>query len=124
MTGVLRASSSAFRGSVSCDRPDLGWLRYCVTPGDGRQPLSYRGVTASVSFSSLRPTDPDYLRLDVNTPGVLHAAEHANTPGAHHEFADRARELDLRTEEFLPLALAPFHVDHAVADLVRIRRLP
>lgn len=124
VTGVLRASSSAFRGSVMCDRPDLGWLRYCVAPGEGRRPLSYRGVTASVSFSSHRPTDPDYLRLDVNNPGVLRAAEHAGTPGAHHEFADRAAELDLRTEEFLPLALAPFHVDHTVADLVRIRRLP
>lgn len=124
VTGTLRASSSAFRGSVVCDRPDLGWLRYCVTPGTGRQPLSYRGVTAPLSFSSARPTDPDYLRLDENNPGVvLRAAERTRTPGAHHEFADRTRELDVRTDEFLPLALAPFHVDHAVADLVRTRRL-
>ena len=123
VTGVLRASSSAFRGSVVCDRPDLGWLRYCVTPGTGRQPLTYRGVTALISLSSQRPTDPDYLRLDDNNPGVLRAAERARTPGAHHDLAERIRELDLRTEEFLPLALAPFHVDHAVADLVRSRRL-
>ena len=124
VTGVLRASSSAFRGPVVCDRPDLGWLRYCVTPGTGRQPLSYRGVTAPISFSSQRPTDPDYLRLDDNNDlAVLRAAERGGTPGAHHDFADRIRELDLRTEEFLPLALAPFHVDHAVADLVRTRRL-
>jgi hypothetical protein len=85
--------------------------------------LTFRGVTAPLSFSSRRPTDPDYLRLDDNNLGVLRAAERARTPGAHHDLADRIRELDLRTEEFLPLALAPFHVDHAVADLVRTRRL-
>ena len=123
VAGVLRASSSAFRGDLVCDRPDLGWLRYCVTPGTGRAPLSYRGVTAALSFASLRAPDPDYLRLDDNNPGVLRAAEGDRTPGAHHDLADRLHELDLRTEEFLPLALAPFHVDRAAADLVRTRRL-
>jgi hypothetical protein len=75
------------------------------------------------SFASQRPTDPDYLRLDDNNgAAVLRAAERGRTPGAHHDLAGRLRELDLRTEEFLPLALAPFHVDHVVADLVRTRR--
>jgi hypothetical protein len=123
VAGVLRASSSAFRGALVCDRPDLGWLRYCVTPGTGRAPLSYRGLTAPLSFASLRQPDPDYLRLDVNNPGVLTAAEGDRTPGAHHDLAGRLHELDLRTDEFLPLALAPFHVDRAAADLVRTRRL-
>ncbi len=123
VAGVLRASSAVLAGPVVTDRPDLGWLRYCVSPGTGRAPLAFRSLTGRPSFVSLRPADPDYLRLDVNNgPAVLRAAEQRRTPGAHHDLADRIAELDLRTDEFLPLALAPFHVDHAVADLVRIRR--
>ena len=123
VAGVLRASSSAFRGAVVTDRPDLGWLRYCVSPGQGRPPRAFRSVTASLSFRSQRATDPDHLRLDDNNGALLRAAEHGRTPGAHHDLADRLAELALRTDEFLPLALAPFHVDHALADLVRTRRL-
>jgi hypothetical protein len=121
--GVLQASSSAFAGPLVTDRPDLGWLRYCVSAGTGRPPVAFRSVTASLSFASQHPLDPAYLRLDDNNgTAVLSAAEHARTPGAHHELAGRVHELDARTDEFLPLALAPVHVDHAVADLVRTRR--
>lgn len=123
LAGTLRATSSVFRGSIVSDRPDQGWLRYCVETGTGRPPLRYRGATALVSFASLRPTDPDYLRLDDNNPGLLDLAERDLTPGAHHELAGRRRELELRTDEFLPLALVPFHVDRAAVDLVRTRRL-
>lgn len=123
VAGVLRASSSAFRGAVVTDRPDLGWLRYCVSPGLGRPPRAFRSPTAPLSFCSQLATDPDHLRLDDNNGALLRAAEHGRTPGAHHDLAERRAELDLRTDEFLPLALAPFHVDHALADLVRTRRI-
>ena len=60
--------------------------------------------------------------MDDNNGPLLRAAERGRTPGAHHDLADRAAELDLRTDAFLPLALAPFQVDRAGSDLDRMRR--
>jgi hypothetical protein len=121
--GVLRASSTAFRGTLTCDRTDLSWARYCLLPAGGRPPLLFRSRTHAVSLASQAPTSPAYLRLDENNgSAALRAGEHGRTPGAYDDRAQRETELDVRTEDFLPLALQPSHVDRTAADLDRMNR--
>ncbi|HZI98125.1 MAG TPA: phage tail protein [Actinomycetales bacterium] len=124
LAGVLEATSSVFAGPLTCDRPDLGWLRRCVAPRDpDRRPRSWRGLEAEVSFAVIRPTWPRYLVLDDNNPAaVLTLGEAGGPPGAH---ADRGRsltELTRRTDDFLPLGLAAKHSDRAADDVHRMGR--
>ncbi|MFO0925418.1 MAG: phage tail protein [Gemmataceae bacterium] len=121
--GVLEASSCAFKGAVTCDRPDLGWLRYSIAHGGGRLPLLYQSLTQPISFESLLPAHPDYLVLsDNNGAAALAAGERRRVPGAHDERSARLTELTERTGDFLPLGLSPWHADRAVADLSRMQR--
>ncbi|WP_298460927.1 phage tail protein [uncultured Cellulomonas sp.] len=124
LAGVLEASLSVFAGPLTCDRPDLGWLRRCVAPRDAdRRPRSWRGLEAEVSFADVRPTWPGYLVLDDNnTAAVRTAGEGGHPPGAH---ADRGRsltELTRRTDDFLPLGLTAHHSDRAADDVHRMGR--
>jgi hypothetical protein len=122
--GVLEATSCAFAGALRCDRPDLGWLRRCVTPTtEQRRPRSWRSVDVELSFAEGRPTWPHYLVLDDNNDeAVLTAGEGGCPPGAH---ADRGRaltELTARTGDFLPLGLQAYHLDRSRQDTHRMGR--
>ncbi|SFK01390.1 phage tail protein [Cellulomonas sp. KH9] len=122
--GVLEASSSVLAGPVVCDRPDLGWLRRCVSePVPGRRPRAWRGVDASASFLDGRPAWPHHLVLDDNNPAaVLTAGDGGRPPGAHADRGRASRELTERTDDFLPLGLAAYHSDRAAADVHRMGR--
>ena len=122
--GVLEATACVLAGRLSCDRPDLGWLRRCVTvPEPDRRPRSWAGVTADVSFAEGRPTWPRYLVLDDNNPtAVLTAGEGGRPPGAHADRGRSALELARRTDDFLPLGLAAHHSDRAADDVHRMGR--
>lgn len=118
--GRLMASSCAFKGPVTCDRPDESWARYSLVPPGGRPPLLYRSLTHHVSFASVDPTSPYHLALaDNNGPAATTAGERGLTPGAHADRAQGQLELTARTEDFLPLALVPHHLDRTAVDLHR-----
>ena len=123
LAGVLEASSCAFQGRVHCDRPDLGWLRYCLLPGGTRLPRRYHGRIHGVSFASIQPTDPNYLVLAPNNgQSALQAGEARRLPGAHATLDAQLTELLARTNEFLPLSLVPQQVDRTSLDLHRMNR--
>ncbi|GAA3389423.1 hypothetical protein [Cryptosporangium minutisporangium] len=122
LAGRLAASSCVLGAPISCDRPDLGWLRHCVRAPGGRPPTGYRTIVHRASFGSVDPNHPLHLALADNNPDdVRSAGEAGRTPGAHATLAARLRELTERAEDFLPLGLVPHHVDAAVADLGRLR---
>ena len=121
--GRLGATSSVLAGRVVCDRPDQSWARYSVIAPGGRPPLLYRSRTQPVSFSSLDPMSPYHLALaENNATGTSTAAERGLTPGAHADRARAEHELTVRTEDFLPLALVPHHLDRTAEDLRRAHR--
>ena len=122
--GVLEATACVLAGAVTCDRPDLGWLRRCVVPAaPDRRPRSWAGVVADVSFAEGRPTWPRYLVLDDNNAAaVLTAGEAGRHPGAHADRARSSRELTTRTDDFLPLGLTAHHSDRAAHDVDRMGR--
>ncbi len=122
--GILEATSSVFAGAVVCDRPDLGWLRRSVAPrAADRRPPSWRGISFDVSFAEGRPTWPAYLVLDDNNPGdVLTIGDGRRPPGAYGDRGRARRELDRRTDDFLPLGLAAHHRDRATDDVHRMGR--
>jgi hypothetical protein len=121
--GQLEASSCAFAGRVDTDRPDLGWLRYCLLPRGGTPPTRHRSLVHDVSFASVNPTDPTYLVLaDNNGPAALTAAEQGGVPGAHAERTDHERELSGRTLDNLPIGMQSVHVDRIAADLAQMSR--
>ncbi|RKH51810.1 hypothetical protein D7Y23_09120 [Corallococcus sp. AB050B] len=121
--GVLEASSCAFAGEVRTDRPDLGWLRYCLHARGGQPPVSHQSRVHTVSFQSNRQTDPGYLVLaDNNGPDALHASERGGVPGAHGERSDHERELYERTDDSMPIGITPFHADRSQDDLMRMSR--
>jgi hypothetical protein len=118
--GRIMATSCALKGPVTCDRPDQSWARYCLLPPGGRPPLLYRSLVHHVSFASIDPTSPYHLALaDNNGQAALTAGERGLTPGAHADRAQRLLELTARTEDFLPLALVPHHLDRTADDLHR-----
>jgi hypothetical protein len=121
--GVLEASSCAFKGQISCDRPDLSWSRHSLVAEGGRLPPLYQSLTHQISFESLHPTHPDYLLLSDNNGAMpLVAGERRRMPGAHDARTARLTELVERTEDFLPLGLLPQQVDRSVIELSRMRR--
>jgi hypothetical protein len=121
--GQLEASSCAFAGAVTVDRPDLGWLRHCLLPPGGAPPALHRSLIHGVSFASVAATDPTYLVLAPNNgAAALTAAEAGGVPGAHGERTDHERELYGRTDDNLPIGLVPFHVDRTTTDLFRMGR--
>ncbi len=121
--GVLEASSCAFAGEVRTDRKDLGWLRHSLLARGGRPPSLYQSLVHTVSFVSVRQTDPGYLVLaENNGPVALHTAERGGVPGAHGERSEHLRELLARTDENLPIGMVPFHVDRTTEDLERMGR--
>ena len=121
--GLLEASSCAFAGTVSVDRTDLGFARYCALAPGGRLPLTYRSRTQVVSLKSVDPLSPVYLVLDDNNgPDLLAVGEGGRIPGAHGERTQQLRELHARTQDHLPMGLVPHHRDRTTADLVRMRR--
>ncbi len=121
--GEVRASSTVFSGPVTVDRPDLGWIRYSLLAPDGRPPRLHRSMRRHPSFGSHQQPDPTYLVLAENN-GVraLSAGEHGRQPGAFGGRADRHLELDVRTEEHLPMTMVPVQVDRAVRELTRMNR--
>ncbi|MCB9947527.1 MAG: hypothetical protein H6842_06845 [Rhodospirillaceae bacterium] len=120
--GVVEASSCAFKGRTVCDRQDLSWARYSLLAESGRPPLMYESRIHPVSFASIDPARPDYLALaDNNGAAALAAGERRRRPGAHWDTAQRMTELAERTEEFLPIAMVPWHVDRSTHDLNRMQ---
>jgi hypothetical protein len=123
LAGQLEASSCAFKGQVVCDRPDLSWARYSLLSAGGRPPLLYQSAIHPMSFASIRSTEPHYLVLDENNgPLALTAGERRRVPGAHAERTQHELELTSRAEEYLPMALVPYHVDRTTFDLFRMNR--
>lgn len=122
--GVLEATGCVLAGPVVCDRPDLGWLRRCVTePVPGRPPRAWQSVEAAVSFADGRPAWPRYLVLDDNNASaVLTAGEGGRPPGAHADRGRALRELTERSDDFLPLGMTAHHSDRAAADVHRMGR--
>lgn len=121
--GRFEATSSVMAGPVTCDRPDLSFTRYSLVAPGGRPPLSFRSISQRPSFASMSATSPYHLALAGNNGAAASAAaEHGLTPGAHHDRAPRHTELTARADDFLPLALAPFHVDRTAGDLHRTHR--
>jgi hypothetical protein len=121
--GVVEASSCVVTGAVDADRPDLGWLRWSVVAPGGRSPVRYHVVDTVAPFASLSPGDPRYLALAVQAdPRLVAAGEDHRTPGAHHTFGARLRELEVRTEDFLPLAMDARHDDRAARSLLKMTR--
>ncbi len=120
--GVLEASSCAFKGAVVCDRQDLSWARYSLLGEGGRQPLLFESPIHSISFASIDPADPHYLALaENNGAALLSAGERRRVPGAHGDRAYRLTELTARTDEFLPIAMVPWHIDRSTQDLNRMQ---
>jgi hypothetical protein len=116
--GRLDASSCAFAGDVHVDRTDLGWMRYCLSPKGSHRPIQHLSLDHTVSFESIRSTDPGYLVLaDNNGRIALGAGEMGRVPGSYGERTDRERELLLRTEDHLPIGMSAFHVDRTADDL-------
>lgn len=121
--GRLEASSCVLAGEVTADRPDLGFVRHSLLARGGRPPTLHASRVHTASFISARPTDPGYLALaENNGPGPLRFGEDGSLPGAYAERGDHQRELDARTDDFLPIAMVPVHVDRTTHDLYRLDR--
>jgi hypothetical protein len=121
--GSVKASSCAFAGEIRVDRDDLGFIRHSLLARGGRTPRPYASLVHTVSLVSLDAASPAYLVLaENNGPGALAVGEGPATPGAYGERGDHERELLARSGEFLPIGMAPVHVDRTVFDLYRMAR--
>src|SRR5690606_11049706 len=123
LAGELYASSCVFAGSVRVDRRDQGWIRHSLIGEGGAPPRAYRSHVVSVALSSIAPESPLYLALaDNNGATLLQAGEFGRRPGAFGDWNQRLNELTVRTEEFLPAALVPHHIDRTTHDINRMNR--